>query len=101
MTNRERLNRMDNEAYAREQSAFAACEVRLYVDYAKWLESGDPEYPIIGDDGVYDNGRRKVDCKIVGSVERLGNTYKRIVIKRPALHDFEMLTVPEANVVKT
>lgn len=98
MTNRERLNRMNTDDYARETAAFAACPVRQFVDYETWLESSDPEYPIMGEDGLYDSGKRQEPCKIVGRFERFGKSMARIILSRKALHDFELLTVDAAKV---
>lgn len=98
MTNRERLNRMSNEEYARETAAFAACPVRNFVDYEAWLESSDAEYPLIGKDGTYHGATGDRECKIVGEHERGGQPYVRIILSLPGLHDFELLSVPAGKV---
>lgn len=98
MTNRQRLNRMNTADYAKETAAFAACSVHCFVDYEAWLESSDPEYPIIGRDAVYDNGKRSQPCKCVGELTRSGKPHTRIILSLPGLHDFELLTVPSGFV---
>ena len=99
MTNRERLNRMDNKAYADEINSFSVCEVRNYVDYEAWLDSSEEEYPIKGSDAVHHQRSGKDrEVKLVGRFDRFGKPYCRIVGKLPGLHCFELLAVPAGEV---
>lgn len=98
MTNRDRLNRMSTEDYTREVAAFASCPVRRYVDYEAWLESSEPEYPLLGSDAEITGSGSPQACKMVGEYEYNGEQFCRVVLKRRSLHDFELRTVKRSQV---
>ena len=99
MTNRERLNQMNNQDYWLETQMFTNCTVRKYVDYEAWLTSEDEEYPIIGQKAAFkETNGMLVDCWKVDETQIGGADYAVIVIKEPGLHVFKTIKVPAANV---
>lgn len=98
MTNRERLNALNNEDYELEMQMFANCTVRKYVDYQGWLDSDEEEYPIIGRDAIFQDTDRKVECKCVGETSMMQAPYATLIIKEPGLHVFKMIKTPMSNV---
>jgi hypothetical protein len=63
-----------------------------YIDWEKYLSSGDEKYSYIGTPAVFRMGEEKSSCIIVGKTNVFGKPYLRII------RDGEIVAVP-ANFV--
>ena len=102
MTNKERLAQMSVKELAAEFDAYAKCAIRCYVDFEKWLESEDEEYPIRGygatfvKDFTYEN--EKKHCIVLEDVRMMNSNYRRVAVKLNGLHAFQYMTIPADHI---
>lgn len=101
MTNRQRLEALSDSDYALELSMINNCTAGKYMDFERWLNSDDQEYPIKGRDALYQDVSGQVPCVVVDEhFLPVGKSvpFKKIVVRR-GFHDFEILSVSFDKVI--
>ena len=65
MTNRERINSLDDVEFMREIERIKNLKGFRYIDWGKWLRSEEEEYPYIGTPAIFEPYGEKKPCKIL------------------------------------
>lgn len=65
MTNRERLNSLDDVEFMREITRIKCLVGFRFIDWEKWLQSEDKAYPYIGRPAIFEPKGERTKCLIL------------------------------------